>query len=59
MSRADLEKRLIELTEEHQRAMLLQYRLEGAIAVLRELLAQEERVEVPRDGSGQEDNAPL
>ena len=59
MSRADLEKRLIELTEEHQKAMLLQYRLEGAIAVLRELLTQEERVEVPRDGSGQEDNAPL
>jgi hypothetical protein len=40
MSRAELEKRLIELTEEHQKAVVMQYRLEGAIAVLRELLAQ-------------------
>jgi hypothetical protein len=41
MSREQLEKRLQELLQEHEKAVALQLRLEGAIAVLRELLAAE------------------
>lgn len=52
MSREQIEKRLQELLQEHEKAVALQLRLEGAIAVLRELLAHEESPADAADNSG-------
>jgi hypothetical protein len=49
MTREQIEKRLQELLQEHEKAVALQLRLEGAIAVLRELLAAQESAEPEKD----------